>query len=126
MAQEEGENLDRPLSLRHSTHHGLCWLRHWVGLSPRVEAQTDPAVESGKGRGRGSREELTRTSCSLPPEQLEGLNPSTPFISPVVPLSLFNTNQGSVKGSHRSLFLALLTLFLPRAAVCGGSASRSG
>lgn len=88
-----------------------------------MEAQTDPAVESGKGRGRGSREELTRTSCSLPPEQLKSLNPSTPFISSTVPLSLFNTNQGSVKGNHRFLFLALVTLFLPRAAVCGGSGS---
>lgn len=80
-------------------------------------ARTDPAVESGKGRGRGSREGLTRTSCSLPPEQMEGLNTSTPFLSSMAPLSIFIINQDSMKGNHKFLFLALRTLFLPKAAV---------
>lgn len=71
-------------------------------------ALTDPTVESGKGRGRGNWEGLTRTSCSLPPEQMEGLNTSTPFISSmakstftssVAPLSIFNINQDSIKGN---------------------------
>lgn len=75
-------------------------------------ALTDPAVESGKGRGRGSQEGLMRTSCSLPPEQMESQNTSTPFISSMakstfissmVPLSIFSINQDSIKGNYRPL-----------------------
>lgn len=40
--EEQGE----PLSFWHSSHHGLCWLRHRVGLSLRVGTPMDPAAES--------------------------------------------------------------------------------
>lgn len=98
------------LSFGHSSYHGLCWLSHWVALSPRVRALTDPAAESGQGRGRGSQEGLMN-SCSILSVQMAGLNPSTSFIlsmvksrfiSSVAPLCMFNVNQGKVKRNHGS------------------------
>lgn len=71
----------------------------------------DPAADSGKGKDRGSKEGLTRNSCSLSPEQTEGLRTGTPFISsmaksrfisPMAPSSILNTSQDRVKGNYES------------------------
>lgn len=78
---------------------------------PEGSGADGPAAESGKGRGRGSEEEVTRNSCSIPPVQMEVLNTSTPFISSLMksmfissmaPLSIFNINQDRVKGNRGS------------------------
>lgn len=82
--EEQGE----PLSFWHSSHHGLCWLRHRVGLSLRVGTLMDPAAESGEGREHRKQEGLTRNICSLSPAQMDGLNTNTPFI-PSLAKSMF-------------------------------------
>lgn len=92
--------------------------------APVVGALTDPAVRSGKGRGRGREEGLMRNSCCLPTEQMESLNITPPFISSsaksrftlsVTTLFIVHMNENRMMQSHRALLLA--SLFFPAVGV---------